>query len=115
MLVELEPKRRCPRCGAILRRSNPGPLCAPCHGVVEVPDWATAIVEADGRPTTVTALANALRDPGGLPPLDALKRNEEIYARYLAGESQRALGEVYGLTRTGVAFIVNRMRQKEST
>lgn len=28
-----QPRRRCTKCGAVLRRSNPGELCAPCAGV----------------------------------------------------------------------------------
>ena len=30
---EPRPVRRCTKCGAVLRRSNPSDLCAPCSGV----------------------------------------------------------------------------------
>lgn len=91
------PRRFCPDCGAALRPSNPGPLCAPCsHEPVEVPEYMTAMVDFDDRPTTVNTLA-ALLD--GYHVQTGIKaRNAGIRAGYEAGMSKADLAEMYCLS-----------------
>jgi hypothetical protein len=99
--------RKCARCGAVLRRSNPTDLCAPCAGVRlpdYVPEWMLHIASVGGP--------QGLKDIAGLltPPSEAvqerLERDEQIRARHRAGEPIRGLAEAYGLGTKTIQNIV---------
>jgi hypothetical protein len=59
-------KPRCKKCHAVLRSSNPGPLCCPCErGEIEIPNWILALAEADDGTKTIENLANIRLGAGG--------------------------------------------------
>jgi hypothetical protein len=100
----IEPKRRCVICGAVLRPSNPGPECS-IHQHVEIPEWMETLVEFDGRPATVNALAAVL---AGCHKQTIIKaRNVGLREAYKTGNFTRDhLSELYGLSLRQVDDII---------
>lgn len=92
----LPPKRYCTECGALLRRSNPGPLCGVCTPHVDIPEWAITVVEFDNRSSTINTLAAALA--GNHRATETKKRNAAIRAAHDAGVSKVELARRYNLT-----------------
>lgn len=101
------PERFCERCGARLRRSNPGPLCMPCtqQEPVQCPEWMMTLADFDSRPATVTLLAALLI--GSERRTVTQERNESIKALYEAGKhSREQLADLYGLSKESIRCIV---------
>lgn len=106
----LEPRRRCTRCGAVLRRSNPGPLCGVCMPHVHIPGWAAELIEFDDRPETLNTIAGVLS--GGHRQTLTKRRNTAIRAAYFEeGASIAELARRYGLTWHGIDKILRKERE----
>lgn len=102
----LEPKRYCSKCGAQLRQTNPGPLCAPCQGqMVEIPAWATLLGSFSDDAYTINTLAAAVS--GQHSVTDIKRRNAAIRTAYASGEFNKTqLGERFGLSRRAISDIL---------
>ena len=109
--TETPPRRPCASCGAILRRSNPGPLCAPCTGAVEIPEWVSGFAELDDRPSTVAMLAALLT--GEHKDYRRVECVDEIVQMREAGMSHGAIAKACGLKKAGVQGVLWRKERRE--
>lgn len=102
----LESKRFCSKCGAQLRQTNPGPLCAPCQGRrVEIPAWAALLGSFSDDAYTINTLAAAVS--GQHSVADIKRRNAAIRTAYASGEMNKAqLAQHFGLSRSTIRDIL---------
>jgi biotin operon repressor/predicted nucleic acid-binding Zn ribbon protein len=93
-LADYGPDRRCDVCGAILRRTNPGPVCAPCQ---------EAIRAARDRERRKRVIAEQ-----GVRSID-----EDVLALLRNGSwwTGAKIGEILGIRRQTVTEIIKRLRE----
>lgn len=98
-------KRRCEKCGAVLRQSNPGPLCMPCEQPLHISDLMIEIARCDDRPATTDALVAMILGAGRKEQQQA--RIAAIYEGRKAGLSVQQLAAAHGMTDHQVRHIVS--------
>lgn len=101
---EPRPVRRCAKCGAVLRRSNPSDLCAPCSGVrVEgLEPWMAPFVHASA--SGARSIARML----GYETHDNDSRNDAIIAAIESGKHAALVAREFGITQSGVNWVLER-------
>jgi hypothetical protein len=109
----LPPERHCRICGCVLRRSNITDTCAPCTGVVDIPDWAECLIEFDDQPSTINTIAQHLRCANGFGRSDTKARNRYICEQRQAGVSEYVLAAAFGLGRTTIQKICEREGKRD--
>ena len=97
------PAKHCSICHARLRRSNPGPLCAPCaEGVIDdLTDIERHLIEASKRGAHAVALMRGYDRRGGLD-----ERNRAVRELAEEGMSRGDLAERFGVSKGTINDIV---------
>ena len=101
--------RRC-ACGTVLAKDNKTDTCGPCTGTVTIPESFVVLAEHLGA-VGIETLGAILR--GGETRAQKIARQRLLYRTiremYATGEwSQYQLAREFGLTRTGVKYILDR-------
>ena len=104
--------RACVNCGAILRPSNTSDTCAPCAGTVEIPDWMLAILDRDGRESTVNTLAAIItgNGPGEQRRLNCVP---QILALWGDGLNTYEIATALNIKRSAVQKVLLRTANRE--
>ena len=99
----ITPAKHCSICHARLRRSNPGPLCAPCAGgEIDGPsDMERVLIEASSHGAKVVALMRGYEQRGDLD-----ERNRAIRALAEEGMSRGDLAERFGVSKGTINDII---------
>jgi hypothetical protein len=110
----IPPKRRCIKCGAVLRRSNPGPTCARVEysglEATELTDLERILVETG--PHGVDIVVKMRTGESQLRPGGHDDRNEAVRQMAAEGMSRSSIAEVIGVSKGTVNDIIWRRYQQ---